>query len=101
MCSQPVASNLTNAAASAQIPGLAGTVVEQVADVEANRSNSKVTVNNVTVAHDCRTLSTRTTWQAPARRRRSRLLQRIVWHPPRGARKDRSGCVRLPCPCHC
>ena len=35
------------------ISGLAGTVVAQIADVEVNRSTGKVTVNTVTVAHDC------------------------------------------------
>jgi nicotinate dehydrogenase subunit B len=35
------------------LSGLAGTVVAQIADVEVNKSNGKVTVKKVTVAHDC------------------------------------------------
>ena len=35
------------------LSGLGGTVVAQVADVEVNRSNGKVTVKKVTVGHDC------------------------------------------------
>jgi len=35
------------------LSGLAGTVVAQIADVEVNKSNGKVTVRKVTVAHDC------------------------------------------------
>jgi nicotinate dehydrogenase subunit B len=35
------------------ISGLAGTVVAQVADVDVNRADGRVTVKKVTVAHDC------------------------------------------------
>ena len=35
------------------LSGLGGTVVAQVADIEVNRSNGKVTVKKVTVGHDC------------------------------------------------
>jgi CO/xanthine dehydrogenase Mo-binding subunit len=35
------------------ISGMAGTVVAQIADVEVDRSTGKVTVQKVTVGHDC------------------------------------------------
>ena len=35
------------------ISGMAGTVVAQIADVEVDTSTGKVTVQRVTVGHDC------------------------------------------------
>ncbi len=49
---QPSSGNVV-AGRGLALSGMAGTVVAQVADIEVNKSNGKVTVKKVTVAHDC------------------------------------------------